>query len=82
MKGMDRDGLADAYMIEALKLAFGIEDADAMRLAQRWKEQTFRLLDADYVTHRPSEGGPKLVRLLRPVTREKLMNTTAWAKAG
>ena len=82
MKGMDRDGLADAYMIEALKLAFGIEDADAMRLAQRWKEQTFRLLDADYVTHPAAEGRPKLVRLLRPVTREKLMNTTAWAKAG
>lgn len=82
MKGMDREALADAYMIEALKLTFGIEDDDAARVALRWKEQTFRLLDADYVTHPASDGRPKLVRLLTPVTREKLMNTTAWAKAG
>jgi len=44
MKGMDRETLADAFMLEAVKLTFGVEDAEAARLAQRWKEQTFRLL--------------------------------------
>ena len=60
MKGMDREALADAFMLEAIKLTFGVEDAEAARLAQRWKEQTFRMLDADYVTRagarRQAEG--------------------------
>lgn len=81
MKGMDREALADAFMAEAMKLTFGVEDAEAMRLAQRWKEQTFRLLDADYVTRAGAEGLPKVVRLLRPVSRERLMATTAWVRA-
>jgi hypothetical protein len=80
MKGMDREALADAFMIEAVKLTFGVEDAEAARLAQGWKEQTFRLLDADYVT-RAAEGRPKVVRLLRPVSRERLMASTAWVRA-
>ena len=29
MKGMDREALADAFMIEAVKLTFGVEDAEA-----------------------------------------------------
>jgi hypothetical protein len=81
MKGMDREALADAFMVEAVKLTFGVEDAEATRLAQRWKEQTFRLLDADYVTHAGTEGRPKVVRLLRPVSRERLMGSTAWVRA-
>ena len=81
MKGMDREALADALMIEAVKLTFGVEDAEAARLAQRWKEQTFRLLDADYVTRAGGEGRPKVVRLLRPVSRERLMASTAWVRA-
>jgi hypothetical protein len=81
MKGMDRDALADALMVEAMKLTFGVEDAEAARLAQRWKEQTFRLLDADYVTRTGGEGRPKVVRLLRPVSRERLMASTAWVRA-
>ena len=72
MKGMDREALADAFMLEAIKLTFGVEDAEAARLAQRWKEQTFRMLDADYVTRAGAEGRPKVVRLLRPVSRERL----------
>jgi len=80
MKGMDRETLADAFMLEAAKLTFGVEDREAARLAQRWKEQMFRLLDADYVTHKP-DGRPKIVRLLRRVSRERLMSTTAWVKA-
>ena len=67
-------------MIEAVKLTFGVEDAEAARLAQGWKEQAFRLVDADYVTHR-AEGQPKIVRLLRPVSRERLMASTAWVRA-
>jgi hypothetical protein len=81
MKGMDRDALADAFMIEAVKLTFGVEDAEAARLAQRWKEQIFRGLDADYVTHAGPEGRPRVVRLLRPVSRERLMASTAWVRA-
>jgi hypothetical protein len=81
MKGMDREALADALITEAVKLTFGVEDAEAARLAQRWKEQTFRLLDADYVTHTGGEGRPKVVRLLRPVSRERLMASTAWVRA-
>lgn len=76
MKGMDRETLADAFMLEAAKLTFGVEDIEAARLAQRWKEQMFRLLNADYVTHTP-DGRPKVVRLLRPITRENLMSTTS-----
>lgn len=81
MKGMDREALADAFMIEAVKLTFGVEDAEAARLAQGWKQQTFRLLDADYVTRAGAEGRPKIVRLLRPVSRERLMASTAWVRA-
>ena len=81
MKGMDREVLADAFMTEAIKLTFGVEDAEAARLAQRWKEETFRMLDADYVTHAGAEGRPKVVRLLRPVSRERLMASTAWVRA-
>jgi len=81
MKGMDREALADAFMIEAVKLTFGVEDAEAARLAQRWKEQTFRLLDADYVTHAGRDGRPKVVRLLTPVSRERLIGSTAWVRA-
>jgi hypothetical protein len=81
MKGMDRDALADAFMTEAMKLTFGVEDAEAAQLAQRWKEQAFRLLDADYVTHTGEDGRPKVVRLLRPVSRERLMASTAWVRA-
>ncbi len=80
MKGMDRETLADAFMLEAVKLTFGVEDPEAAVLAQRWKEQTFRLLDADYVTHSP-DGRPKVVRLLRPVSRERLLTSTAWVRA-
>ena len=76
MKGMDRETLADAFMLEAVKLTFGVDDAEAAVLAQRWKEQTFQMLDADYVTHSP-EGQPKVVRLLRPVTRQQLMAGTS-----
>jgi hypothetical protein len=68
-------------MIEAVKLVFGLDDPDAARLAQRWKEQTFRQLDADYVTHRGAEGRPKVVRLLRPVSRERLLTSTALSRA-
>jgi len=76
MKGMDRETLADAFMIEAMKLTFGIDDHDAARVAQNWKEQTFRSLDADYVTRR-EDGRPKVVRLLRSLTRHQLMNGTS-----
>ena len=76
MKGMDRETLADAFMLEAVKLTFGVEDPEAARLAQRWKEEAFRLLDADYVTH-SAEGRPKVVRLLRPLSRERLMTSTS-----
>jgi hypothetical protein len=81
MKGMDREALADAFMTEAVKLTFGVEDDEAARLAQGWKEQTFRLLDADYVTRTGAGGQPKVVRLLRPVSRERLMASTAWVRA-
>lgn len=76
MKGMDRETLADAFMLEAVKLTFGIEDHEAAGLAQRWKGQMFRLLDADYVT-RAEDGRPKVVRLVRPITRAQLMNGTS-----
>src|SRR6185503_1490361 len=76
MKGMDRETLADAFMLEAVKLTFGVEDPEAARIAQRWKEEAFRLLDADYVTH-SADGRPRVVRLLRPITRNQLMNGTS-----
>ena len=77
MKGMDRETLGDAFMLEAVKLAFGLEgDAEAARIAQQWKEQTFKLLGADYVT-RTADGRPKVVRLLRPFMRERLMTSTS-----
>src|ERR1043165_10552 len=77
MKGMDREALADALMTEAVKLTFGVEDAEGVRLGQRWKEQAFRLLDADYVARAGAGGQPKVVRLLGPVSRERLMASTA-----
>ena len=64
------------FMLEAVQLTFGVEDPEAARLAQRWKEETFRLLDADYITH-SADGRPKVVRLLRPVSRNRLMNGTS-----
>jgi len=79
MKGMDRETLADAFMLEAVKLTFGVGDPEAAVLAQRWKEQTFRLIDADYMTH-AADGRPTVVRLLRPVSRERLMASTAWVR--
>jgi hypothetical protein len=78
MKGLDPEILADAFMLEAIKLTFGVEDAEAARLAQRWKEQTFRLLDADYVTR--SGDGPKVVRLLRSESRDNLLRNTAFTR--
>ena len=75
MKGLDPDLVADAFMLEAIKLTFGVDDPAAARLAQRWKEQTFRFLDADYVTTSPDGGKRKLVRLLRPRTRAQLLGT-------
>ena len=82
LKGLDRETLADAFMIEAIKLTFGLDDTEAARLAQRWKEQTFRLLDADYVTRSGSEGGPKMVRLLRTESRDRLLGNTALRSRG
>jgi hypothetical protein len=79
MKGMDREILADAFMIEALKLAFGLDDPEAARLAQRWKVQALRLLDADYVIS--GEDGPKVVRLLRAQTRDGLMGSTGLTRS-
>ena len=75
MKGLDPDLVADAFMLEAIKLAFGVDEPAAARLAQRWKEQTFRFIGADYVTTLPEGGKRKVVRLLRPQTREQLMCT-------
>ena len=77
MKGLDPETVADAFMLEAIKLTFGLDDdAEAARLVQRWKEQTFRFLDADYVTVSADDGKRRVVRLLRPETRAQLMNTT------
>ena len=82
MKGLDPEIVADAFMLEAIKLTFGFDDPDAARLVQRWKEQTFRLLDADYVIRSGADGGPKVVRLLRPETRERLLSTTGLTSRG
>ena len=76
MKGLDPETVADAFMLEAIKLTFGLDDPEAARLVQRWKEQTFRFLDADYVTVSTDDGKRRVVRLLRPQTREQLMSTT------
>ena len=76
MKGLDPETVADAFMLEAIKLTFGLDDPEAARLVQRWKEQTFRFLDADYVTVSADDGKRRVVRLLRPQTREQLMSTT------
>lgn len=81
MKGLDPEIVADAFMLEALKLAFGLDDPEAAQLAQRWKAQTFRLLDADYVTRSGASGGPKVVRLLRPESRNQLLRNTALTRA-
>src|ERR1044072_4697536 len=53
MKGMDRDALADAFMVEAVKLTFGVEDAEAARLAPGVEEQRLPLL----VTHHLTPAG-------------------------
>ena len=81
MKGLDPELVADAFMLEAIKLTFGLDDPAAARLAQRWKEQTFRFLDADYVTTSSDDGKRKVVRLLRPQTRAQLMSTTGSVSA-
>jgi hypothetical protein len=78
MKGLDPELIADAFMLEAIKLTFGLDDdPEAARLVQRWKEQTFRHLDADYVTVAADGGKRRVVRLLRSQTREQLLNTAA-----
>ena len=82
MKGLDPEIVADAFMLEAIKLTFGFDDPEAARLVQRWKEQTFRLLDADYVIRSGADGQPKVVRLLRPETRERLLSTTGLTSRG
>ena len=76
MKGLDRELLANAFLIEALKLAFGLEDSEAAHVAQRWKEQVFGQLDADYVAV-GADGRPRIVRLLRSESRSNLMGSTA-----
>ena len=76
MKGFDRDAIADAFVLEAMKLAFGLDDAAAARLAQRWKGDVLRLLDADYVSH-SADGTPQVVRLLRRESRAGLLATTS-----
>jgi hypothetical protein len=76
MKGFEREQIADAFILEAMKLAFGLEDAQAAKLALRWKSDVLRLLDADYVTH-SADGKPRLVRLLRQDSRAGLLATTA-----
>ena len=77
MKGMDRETLADAFMLEAVKLAFGVDDREAAKAAQRWKETTLRMLDADFVTHSGPNGEPRLVRLLLTESRENLLGSSA-----
>jgi hypothetical protein len=79
MRGMDRGALADAFMMEALKLAFGLEDPQAAMLADRWKTQALRLLGADYVTN--GEDGPRVVKLLRSQTRDGLLGSTGLTRS-
>ena len=76
MKGLDRDSLAQAFICEAAKLAFGADEQEAARIAAAWKRQAFRLLDADYIEHN-ANGEPKPVRLLRPESRDALLANTA-----
>lgn len=76
MKGLDRDLLAQALMVEAVKLAYGTSDADAERLARRLKEQALKMLDVDFIGH-DADGAPKPVRLLRTQSREQLLGNTA-----
>ena len=76
MKGLDRESLANAFLIEAHKLAFGLEDSEAARLAQGWREQVLVQLDADYVALGP-DGQPRIVRLLRSESRSNLLGSTA-----
>ena len=72
MKGLDRDALAQAFVAEALKLMFGVSEEEATRLAPRWRSQAFRMLNADYIEHN-AEGEPRPVRLLRPESRNALL---------
>jgi hypothetical protein len=76
MKGFDRDSIADAFVLEAVKVAFGLEDAAAAKLALRWKSDVLRMLDADYVTH-SADGKPRVVKILRRESRAELLGTTA-----
>ena len=81
MKGLDREILADAFMLEAVKLAFGVDDREAAKAAQRWKETTLRMLDADFVTHSGPNGEPRLVRLLLTGSRETLLGSSALVRS-
>jgi uncharacterized protein YggE len=76
MKGLNRDSLAQAFVQEAMKLAFGATDEEALRLAQAWRVQAFRMLNADYIDH-DANGEPHPVRLLRAESRRELMENTA-----
>jgi len=76
MKGLDRDILAQSFVCEALKLAFGVSDEEAAQLSTRWKAQAFRTLNADYIAHN-ANGEPHPVRLLRPESRDALLTNTA-----
>ncbi|MBV8839519.1 MAG: hypothetical protein JO000_23545 [Alphaproteobacteria bacterium] len=76
MKGLDRDVLAQAFVCEALKLAFGVSDEEAAQLSARWKREAFRTLNADYIAHN-SNGEPHPVRLLRAESRDALMGNSA-----
>src|SRR5262245_57335153 len=76
MKGLPRESLAQAFILEAAKLAFGVSDAEAARLAQAWHGQAFRMLNADYIAH-DANGEPRPVRLLRSESRRDLLANTA-----
>jgi hypothetical protein len=76
MKGLPRESLAQAFVLEAMKLAFGASDEEAARLAQAWRAQAFRKLDADYIGH-DANGEPHPVRLLRSESRRDLLANTA-----
>jgi hypothetical protein len=80
MKGLSRESLAQALVFEAVKLAFGASDAEAARLAQAWRAQTFRMLNADYIGH-DANGEPRPVRLLRAESRRDLLANTALKSA-
>jgi len=76
MKGLDRDSLAQAFIGEAARLAFGVDEREAARIAAAWKRQALRMLDADYIEYN-ANGEPKPVRLLRPESRDALLANTA-----